>query len=106
MRIGTAPNVSSPPVRFRVIWGLLLFWISSSSTADVFRNYTLDSDPLWEMTDGSQWAFGVPQGSGGSLNGNPELQVVTRKPIVPGDVEIQRNPRARSARLRVAERTA
>jgi len=40
-----------------------------------------------------------------SLNGNPELQVVTRKPIVPGDVEIQRNPRARSARLRVAERT-
>ena len=39
-----------------------------------------------------------------ALNSNSELQVITKKPIVPGDVEIQRNPRARSARLRVAER--
>lgn len=41
-----------------------------------------------------------------AMNGNPELKVVTKKPIVPGDVEIQHNPRARSARLRVAERVA
>jgi len=33
------------------------------------------------------------------------LRVVTRKPVVPGDEELQRNPRARSAKLRVAERT-
>lgn len=32
------------------------------------------------------------------------LQVITRKPLRPSDEEVQRNPRARSAKLRVAER--
>ena len=32
------------------------------------------------------------------------LKSVTRKPIVPTDEEIEHNPRARSAKLRVAER--
>lgn len=35
---------------------------------------------------------------------NPLLRVVTSKPIVPGEAECQRNPRARSAKLRVAVR--
>lgn len=35
----------------------------------------------------------------------PVLRVVTRKAITPSEDEIERNPRARSAKLRVAERT-
>jgi len=34
----------------------------------------------------------------------PTLRVVTRKPTVPGEEEISRNPRSRSAKLRTAER--
>ena len=34
----------------------------------------------------------------------PVLKVITRKPIVPSAAEIEANPRARSAKLRVAER--
>ncbi|MBN2437304.1 MAG: 16S rRNA (cytosine(1402)-N(4))-methyltransferase, partial [Deltaproteobacteria bacterium] len=34
----------------------------------------------------------------------PTMKVVTRKPVVPGQDEIRDNPRARSAKLRTAER--
>ena len=36
----------------------------------------------------------------------PVLSVVTKRPVIPTDEEIERNPRARSARMRVAERLA
>jgi len=35
---------------------------------------------------------------------DPRLEVVTKRPIRPGDDEVARNPRARSAKLRVARR--
>jgi 16S rRNA (cytosine1402-N4)-methyltransferase len=34
------------------------------------------------------------------------VKVLTKKPLIPNEDEVQRNPRARSAKLRVAERTA
>ncbi|MBD0268701.1 MAG: 16S rRNA (cytosine(1402)-N(4))-methyltransferase, partial [Cyanobacteria bacterium Co-bin8] len=39
-----------------------------------------------------------------AIKGSPLLSVVTKKPIIATDDEIQQNPRARSAKLRVAER--
>jgi 16S rRNA (cytosine1402-N4)-methyltransferase len=36
--------------------------------------------------------------------GDVTVRVLTKKPIVPGDDEVRRNPRARSAKLRAAER--
>ena len=38
--------------------------------------------------------------------GEAALRVVTKRPLVPGDAEVGRNPRARSAKLRAIERIA
>ena len=40
------------------------------------------------------------------LRGMDGIKVLTKKPIVPSDAEIERNPRARSAKLRAAEKAA
>ncbi len=34
----------------------------------------------------------------------PTLRIITKKPLVPTDAEVKRNPRSRSAKLRVAEK--
>jgi len=35
----------------------------------------------------------------------PEIRIVTKKPVISGEEELENNPRARSAKLRVAEKT-
>jgi 16S rRNA (cytosine1402-N4)-methyltransferase len=39
-----------------------------------------------------------------ACGGKPRLRVITRKPLRPGEEEVGHNPRARSAKLRTAER--
>ena len=34
----------------------------------------------------------------------PEIKIITRKPIVPSEEEVEENNRARSAKLRIAEK--
>lgn len=39
-----------------------------------------------------------------SLKDSPDLKVITKKPVIATEAEVNENPRARSAKLRVAER--
>ncbi|MGB3309773.1 MAG: 16S rRNA (cytosine(1402)-N(4))-methyltransferase RsmH [Nodosilinea sp.] len=41
-----------------------------------------------------------------TLKGSPDFKVITKKPLIAAEAEISQNPRARSAKLRVAERIA
>jgi 16S rRNA (cytosine1402-N4)-methyltransferase len=41
-----------------------------------------------------------------TFRNDPRLRVVTKKPLVPSEAEVARNPRSRSAKLRIAERAA
>jgi 16S rRNA (cytosine1402-N4)-methyltransferase len=40
-----------------------------------------------------------------SCDSKKVINIITKKPVLPDDKEIKRNPRSRSAKLRIAERT-
>jgi 16S rRNA (cytosine1402-N4)-methyltransferase len=41
-----------------------------------------------------------------AMREDPRLEVVTKKPIVASDAEVDENPRSRSAKLRIARRAS
>ena len=45
-----------------------------------------------------------PPGMASMKSKEATVQLLTRKPIVPSDAEIERNPRSRSSKLRVIEK--
>ena len=62
-------------------------WLRPGARAAIISFHSLEDRRV-------KWAF----------RNNPALSVVTKKPIEAGPEEVRRNPRARSAKLRVAER--
>jgi 16S rRNA (cytosine1402-N4)-methyltransferase len=57
----------------------------------------------WMAHEGRTWNDEPLNPYGGTPH-TPSLQIVTRKPVTPGDAEITVNPRSRSAKLRVAQK--
>jgi 16S rRNA (cytosine1402-N4)-methyltransferase len=59
----------------------------------------------WMAAEASEWIHDARHPLGGVAH-QATIRLVTRKALVPADEEMGRNPRSRSARLRVAERLA
>jgi 16S rRNA (cytosine1402-N4)-methyltransferase len=57
----------------------------------------------WMAHESRTWDPEISNPYGGKPH-EPSLLLITKKPVVAGPAEVERNPRSRSAKLRVAER--
>ncbi len=80
-------------------------WLSPGGRLAVISYHSLE-DRLVKRTMGELAAGCVcpPDLPVCTCDGTPVLRIITKRPIVPTAEEIERNPRSRSAKLRVAER--
>ncbi len=58
----------------------------------------------WMAHEGRIWTDDPLSLYGGIVH-SPELRIITRKPLTPGATELAQNPRSRSAKLRIAEKS-
>ncbi len=80
------PDILLPKGRVAVI---TFHSLEDRIVKNFFKNESFDEEPVHDF-------FGKPQ--------EKELKVITKKPIRPSPLELQENPKSRSARLRIAER--
>ncbi len=80
-------------------------WLKPGGRLAVITFHSLEDRIVKQfMRERSQLTIDRPEWPEARPNPNLTYSLVTRKPIVPSELEIKENPRARSAKLRVAER--
>jgi 16S rRNA (cytosine1402-N4)-methyltransferase len=82
-------------------------WLAPGGRIAVMSYHSLEDRIVKDVFKQASQGCTCPPGLPVCACGNkPVLRIVTRKPVLPSAAEIERNPRARSAKLRVAERLA
>lgn len=80
-------------------------WLDTGGVLAVISYHSLEDRIVKEvMAAGANRCTCPPDFPVCACGKKPVLEVITRKPVVPTPEEIQRNPRARSAKLRVARK--
>ncbi len=80
-------------------------WLDTGGVLAVISYHSLEDRIVKEvMAAGADRCTCPPDFPVCACGRKPVLEVITRKPVVPTPEEIQRNPRARSAKLRVARK--